>query len=142
MVVHERLTCPVPYLNAFGLWMICSALYGDLEQPVLEIGAYPAAVYTFGQVHGSSEVPVVALSGIVTHILRFAPALPVDGKNAAGEGDLHVLLFHAGELATNDEIVAPGEYIGGGGAGRPGGAPLVFLTPPPRALPPPRPPPH
>src|SRR5215210_843884 len=115
-------------MYALGLRMICPSLYGDLEQPVLEIGAYPAAVYAFREVHGSSEVPVVALSGVVTHILRFALALPVDGQNAAGEGDLHVLLFHAGELATYHEIVTLGEYVGGGDPGGRMGPPLVFLS--------------
>src|SRR5919107_2828958 len=114
------MTClagPAPYLYAFWLRMICSSLHGDLEQPVLEIGAYPAAVYAFRQVHGTSEAPVIALSGVVTNILRFAPSLPVDGQNAAGEGDLHVLLFHAGELTTYHQIVALGEYVRGGDPG-------------------------
>src|SRR5919112_5193133 len=98
--LHKRLAGPAAYLYAFGLRMICSSLHGNLEQPVFEVGAYPAAVYAFRQVHGPSEVSVVALSGVVTHILRFALALPIDGQNAAGEGDLHVILLHAGELAT------------------------------------------
>src|SRR5215208_2042169 len=98
-------------MYALGLRMICSSLYGDLEQPVLEIGAYPAAVYAFRQVHGPSEVSVVALSGVVTHILRFALALPIDGQNAPGEGDLHVLPLYAGELATYHQIVALGEDV-------------------------------
>src|SRR5829696_1375095 len=109
--------------------MICSSLHGDLKQPVLEIGAYPAAVYAFRQVHGPSEVPVVALSGVETHILRFALALPVDGQDAAGEGDLHVLLSHASELATYHQIVALGEDVGGGNPGGSVGPPLVFLPP-------------
>src|ERR671913_1502355 len=125
----KRLAGPVPYLYALGLRMICSSLHGDLQQPVLEIGAYPAAVYALWQVHGPSEVPVVALPGVVTHILRFALALPVDGQDAAGEGDLHVLLFHAGELATYHQIVVLGEYVGGGDPGGSVGPPLVFLSP-------------
>src|SRR5215211_4088582 len=116
-------------MYALGLRMICSSLYGDLEQPVLEIGAYPAAVYAFRQVHAPPEVPVVALSGVVTHVLRFAPALPVDGQNAAGEGDLHVLPFYAGELATYHQIVTPGEDVGGGNPGGRVGPPLVFGSP-------------
>src|SRR5215211_5278100 len=99
-------------MYALGLRMICSSLYGDLEQPVLEIGAYPASVYAFRQVHGPSEVPVVAFSGVVTHALWFAFALPVYGQDAAGEGDLDVLLFHAGELAAYHQIGAIGEYVG------------------------------
>src|SRR5919112_957326 len=77
MAVHERLTWPALYLYPLGLGVICSSLHGDLEQPVLEIGADHAPVYAFWQVHGPSEVPVIALSGVVTHILRFAPALGV-----------------------------------------------------------------
>src|SRR5918997_6662879 len=129
MAVHERLTWPALYLYPLGLGVICSSLHGDLEQPVLEIGADHAPVYAFWQVHGPSEVPVIALSGVVTHILRFAPALPIDGKNAAGEGDFHVLLFHAGEFATYHEIVALGENVGGGDPGRRVGPALVFLSP-------------
>src|SRR5215212_11442859 len=99
------------YLYTFGLWVIGAALHGDLEQPVLEVGDYPVPVNTFRQVHAPSEVPVVAFSGIVTHVLRLAPALTVDGQNAAGEGDLDVILFHAGEFATYHEIVTLGEYV-------------------------------
>src|ERR687890_2325723 len=117
--------------------MICSSLYGDLEQPVLKIGAYPAAVYAFRQVHGPSEVPVVALSGVVGHIFRFAPAFPVDAQNAAGEGDLHVLPLHAGELTTYHQIVALGEDVGGGNPGRNVSPPLGFLSPALRVLSPP-----
>src|SRR4029453_16356595 len=109
--------------------MICSSLYGDLEQPVLKIGAYPAAVYAFRQVHGPSEVPVVALSGVVAHIFRFAPTFPVDGQNATGEGDLHILPLYPGELATYYEIVALGEYVSSGNPGCSVGPPLVFLPP-------------
>src|SRR5215211_972151 len=109
--------------------MICPSLHGDLEQPVLEIRGYPAAVYTFRQVHAPPEVPVIAFSGVVTHTLRFAPALAVDGQNAAGEGDLHVVPFYAGELATYHEIFAPGEYVGGGDPGGRVGPPLVLLSP-------------
>src|ERR687890_1854167 len=126
------MTClagPAPYLYAFGLRMICSSLHGDLEQPVLEIGAYPATVYAFRQVHGPSEVPIVAFSGVGTHILRFALALPVDGQNAAGEGDLYVLPLYSGELATYHEIVTLGENVGGGDPGGRVGPSLVFLSP-------------
>src|SRR5215204_3198153 len=112
-------------MYALGLRMICSSLYGDLEQPVLEIGAYPVSVDAFRQVHGPSEVPVVALSGVVTNVLRYAPALSVDGQNAAREGDLYVLLFYAGELATYHQIVSPGEYVGGGNPGGRVGPSLV-----------------
>src|SRR5215210_1567948 len=108
--------------------MICSSLHGDLQQPVLEIGAYPAAVYALWQVHAPSEVPVIALSGVVTHTLRFAPALPIDGQDTAGEGDLHVLLFYAGELATYHQIVTIGEYVGGRNPGGRVGSPLVFRS--------------
>src|SRR5215207_5392004 len=101
-------TCLAPYLYTFGLWVIGAALHGDLEQAVLEVGAYPVPVYTFRQVHAPSEVPVVAFSGVVTHVLRLAPALPVDDQNAAGEGDRDVILFHAGEFATYHEIVTLG----------------------------------
>src|ERR671911_1355031 len=116
-------------MYTLGLRMICSSLYGDLEQPVLEIGAYPAAVYAFRQVHSPSEVPVVALSGVVTYILRFALALPIDDQNAAGEGDLYVLPLYSGELATYHEIVTLGEYVGGGDPGGSVSPPLVFLSP-------------
>src|SRR5687768_7400489 len=129
MAVHEQLTCPAFYPYALGFRMICSSLYGDLEQSVLEIGAYPAAVYAFRQVHGPPEVPVVALSGVVTHVFRFALAFPVDGQNTAGEGDLHVRLFHTGELAAYHEIVALGEDVGGGDPGGRVGPSLVFLSP-------------
>src|SRR5215210_895932 len=117
-----------PYLYTLGLGVVGSALYGDLQQPVLEIGAYPVPVYTFRQVHAPSEVPVVAFPGVVTHIFRLTPALPVDGQNAAGEGDLDVLLFHAGELATYHQIVAFGEYVGRRDPGGRVGSPLVFRS--------------
>src|SRR5215213_8423042 len=121
-------TCLAPYLYTFGLWVIGAALHGDLEQAVLEVGAYPVPVYTFRQVHAPSEVPVVAFSGVVTHVLRFAPALPVDDQNAAGEGDLDVILFHAGEFATYHEIVTLGEYVGRRDPGGRVGPALVFRS--------------
>src|SRR5215211_1750984 len=121
-------TCLAPYLYTFGLWVIGAALHGDLEQAVLEVGAYPVPVYTFRQVHAPSEVPVVAFSGVVTHVLRLAPALPVDDQNAAGEGDLDVILFHAGEFATYHEIVTLGEYVGRRDPGGRVGPAVVFRS--------------
>src|SRR5215207_7103501 len=109
--------------------MIGPAPDGDFQQPTLEVCGYHTAVYTFWQVYAPSEVPVIALSGVVTRILRFAPALPVDGQNAAGEGDLHVLPFYSGELATYHQIVILGEYIGGGNPGGRVGPPLGFVSP-------------
>src|SRR5215210_201955 len=109
--------------------MICSARHGHLEQPVLEIGAYPIPVYALGQVHAPPETSVVALPGIVTRVIRFAPAFPVDGQDTAGEGDLHVLPRHTGELATYHQVFTPGEYVGCRDPGCRVGPPMVFRSP-------------
>src|SRR5215217_136488 len=121
--------CPALYTYTFGLGIVRPARHGHFEQPVLEIGAYPFPAYALGQVHATPETPVVAFPGIVARVIRFALAFPVDGQDAAGEGDFHVLLFYTSELATYYQVVAPGEDVGGRNPCGRVGPPLVFRAP-------------
>src|SRR5215213_6523034 len=120
------LTDAASYLDTLWLGMVGPALHGDLQQTVFEVGADPGAVYAFRQGHGPPEAPVVALSGVVAHVLRFSPALPVDGQDAAGEGDLHVVPLHPGQLAAYHQVFTLGEYIGRRDPGGRVGPALVF----------------
>src|SRR5215212_5626068 len=114
------------YLNTLWLGMVGSALHGDLQQTVLEVGADPVSVDALRQVHAPPEAPVIALSGVVAHVFWFSLALPVDGQDAAGEGDLHVVPLHPGELAAYHQVVALGENVGCRNPGGRVGPALVF----------------
>src|SRR4029450_6299593 len=121
-----RLRDASSYLDAFGLGMVGSALHGDLQQAVLEIGADPVSVDALWQVHAPSEAAVVALPGVIADVLWFALALAVDGQDATGEGDLHIVPLYAGELAAYPQVVALGEYVGRRDPGGRVGPALVF----------------
>src|SRR5918994_3491500 len=122
----NSLTDAASYLDALGLGMVGPALHDNLQQTVLEVGADPGADYAFWQVHGPPEAPVVALSGVVAYVLRFSLTLPVDGQDAAGEGDLHVVPLYSGEFAAYHQILTLGEYIGRGDPGGRVSPALVF----------------
>src|SRR5215213_7871255 len=78
------------YLNTLWLGMVGSALHGDLQQTVLEVGADPVSVDALRQVQAPPEAPVISLSGVVAHVFWFSLALPAADDAAAVDGGLHV----------------------------------------------------
>src|SRR3712207_8940555 len=86
--------------------------HDDLQQAILEAGADLAPICAFGQLHPPPEVAVVALPRVVLRRLWLALAFPVDDQRAVGERKIHIVAFHASELATYHQVIALGEYVG------------------------------
>ena len=106
------------------------ALYGNLQQPVLEVGSDVVSAYALWQFDPPPEVPIVTLPGIRLGCRGLSRARTLNGKRALGERDLHLFLGHARKLTAYLQVFTVREDVRRGDpGGRMGLAELTENTP-------------